>query len=193
MVTCADSGSGRRDAESIISRLFRDSVTHHVKPVPEGYHTVTAVLIVHDGERALDFYQKALGATERMRSKGPDGKISHAELQIGDSLVMLSDESPGMGSKSPKTLGGVSTSLWLYVPDVNATYERAVKAGAQSVMAPADMFWGDRHARIRDPFGHEWSIASHVEDVPPGDLERRAREFYARVGPAGGRPADRST
>ncbi|HEV2316555.1 MAG TPA: VOC family protein, partial [Thermoplasmata archaeon] len=156
-----------------------------VKPVPEGYHTATPVLIVDDGVKALAFYTKALGAKERMRSLGPDGKISHAEFQLGDSIFMLSDENPGMGSRSPKSLGGSSGGVWLYVADVDALHRQAVGAGAKSLMAPEDMFWGDRHARIRDPFGHEWSIASHKEDIDPAELPRRAQEFYAKMGPAG--------
>lgn len=163
-----------------------------VKPVPDGYHTATPVLIVDDGAKALAFYARALGATERMRSLGPDGKISHAEFQIGDSVFMLSDEAPGMGARSPKSLGGSSGGIWLYVTDVDALHRRAVAAGASSLMAPEDMFWGDRHARIRDPFGHEWSIASHQVDVDPAELPRRAKEFYEKMAAGGGRPADRS-
>jgi PhnB protein len=156
-------------------------MTHHVKPVPEGYHTVTAVLTVDDGKGALEFYTKALGAKETMRSLGPDGKISHAEFKVGDSLIMLSDESPQMGNRSPKTLGGTVGGLWLYVPDTDAMFQQAIAAGATSIMEPVDMFWGDRTSRIRDPFGHEWSISTHKEDVPPAELEKRAKEFYARM------------
>jgi PhnB protein len=156
-------------------------MTHHVKPVPDGYHTATPALTVDDTSRALEFYSKALGAQERNRSSGPDGKIMHAEFQIGDSVFMISDEFPGMGSRSPKSLGGISASVWLYVPDVDAMYRQATTAGATSVMAPTDMFWGDRHARIRDPFGHEWSIATHKEDVSQEEMKKRATEFYAQM------------
>jgi PhnB protein len=159
-------------------------MTHHVKPVPDGYHTATATLTVHDGARALEFYAKALGATERMRQLGPGGKIMHAEFQIGDSVIFLSDEFPDMGNRSPKTLGGTVGGIWLYVPDTDATYKKAVAAGATSIMEPMDMFWGDRTSRIRDPFGHEWSISTHTEDVPPAEMEKRGKEFYAKMGRA---------
>jgi PhnB protein len=155
-------------------------MTHHVKPIPEGYHTATPTLTVDDGARALEFYKKALGATERMRSLGPGGKIMHAEFAVGDSAIMLSDEMPGMGNRSPKSLGGTAGGLWLYVPDTDVVYQRAIAAGATSLSAPMDMFWGDRHARIRDPFGHEWSIATHTEDVAPEEMEKRAKAFYAQ-------------
>jgi PhnB protein len=156
-------------------------MTHHVKPVPEGYHTATPALTVDNTALALEFYAKALGAKERNRSSGPDGKIMHAEFQVGDSVFMISDEFPGMGSRSPKSLGGISGSVWLYVPDVDALYRQATAAGATSVMPPADMFWGDRHARIRDPFGHEWSIATHKEDLSHAEMEKRGREFYSQM------------
>jgi PhnB protein len=165
-------------------------MSHHVKPVPDGYHTVTPVLIVDHGMGALEFYAKALGAKERMRSLGPNGKLAHAEIQVGDSIIMLAEEDASMGSRSPKALGGVPGGIWLYVSDVDQVHRQAVASGATSMMAPEDMFWGDRHARIRDPFGHEWSIASHREDVSGEELEKRAREFYAKMGSAGGRPAD---
>jgi PhnB protein len=153
----------------------------HVQPVPKGYHTATPALTVDDGARALDFYVKAFSATKREGVSSFEGKILHAEFQIGDSVFMLSDEMPGMGNRSPKALGGVSASVWLYVPDVDATYRQALAAGATSVSGPVDMFWGDRHARVRDPFGHEWSIATHREDVAPAEMEKRAKEFYAQM------------
>jgi PhnB protein len=153
----------------------------HVKPVPQGYHTATPALTVDDGMRALAFYEKAFSATQRPGVSSFGGKVMHAEFQIGDSVFMLSDEFPGMGSRSPKSLGGIAGSIWLYVTDVDATYRQAVSAGATSVAEPVDMFWGDRHARVRDPFGHEWSIASHREDVSPEEMEKRAKEFYAQM------------
>jgi PhnB protein len=157
-------------------------MTPPVKPVPDGYHTATPVLIVDDGAGALAFYTQAFGARERMRSSaGPAGKVTHAEFQIGDSVFMLSDEMPEMGSRSPKHWGGSAGSVWLYVPDVDAVYRKATAAGAVSISAPTTMFWGDRHARVRDPFGHEWSIASHVEDVSPAEMEKRAKAFYAQM------------
>jgi len=164
-------------------------MTPHVKPVPEGYHTATPALTVDDGVRALDFYVKAFSATKRNGVSSFQGKLMHAEFQIGDSVFMLSDEIPGMGSRSPKSLGGVAASIWLYVPDVDTTYRQALAAGAVSLLAPVDMFWGDRHARVRDPFGHEWSIATRREDVTPAELEKRAKEFYAQMGKrSGGTP-----
>lgn len=163
-------------------------MTARVQPVPEGYHTATPALTVNDGFRALEFYTKAFSAKKREGVSSFGGKIMHAEFQIGDSVFMLSDEFPEMGNRSPKSLGGTAASVWLYVPDVDATYRQAVAAGAVSVAAPTDMFWGDRHARIRDPFGHEWSIASHREDVSPKEMDRRAKEFYSRMS---GPPADR--
>lgn len=159
-----------------------------VKPVPEGYHTATPALVVDNASKALEFYAKALGAKEKMRSDGPGGKIMHAEFQVGDSIFMLADEFPDMGSRSPKTLGGSTGGIWLYVPDVDASYRRAMAAGATSIAAPEDMFWGDRHARIRDPFGHEWSIASHKEDLSPKEMEKRAAEFYAQMARRAPRP-----
>lgn len=163
-------------------------MTSPVKPVPEGYHTATPVLLVDDGAKALDFYVRGLGAKERMRSTGPNGKVTHAEFQLGDSIIMLSDEDASMGGRGPKKLGGVPGGIWLYVRDVDQLHRQAVAAGATTMMAPEDMFWGDRHARIKDPFGHEWSIATHREDVSPAELEKRAREFYERIGRAAGRP-----
>jgi PhnB protein len=155
-----------------------------VKAIPEGYHTATVALTVHDAKRALEFYSKAFGAKERMRSDGPDGKIMHAEFEIGDSVIMLSDEFPQMGNRSPKSLGGTVGGIWLYVPDTDAMYHQAIAAGATSVMAPVDMFWGDRTSRIRDPFGHEWSISTHKEDVSPAEMEKRAKEWYAQMASA---------
>ncbi|MCI4352164.1 MAG: VOC family protein [Thermoplasmata archaeon] len=160
-----------------------------VKPIPDGYHTATPALIVDNAPRALEFYAKALGGREKMRSAGPGGKIMHAEFQVGDSMFMLADEFPDMGPRSPKTLGGTASAIWLYVPDVDAAYRRAVAAGATSLSAPTDMFWGDRHARIRDPFGHEWSLATHREDPTPEEIEKRSKEFYAQMSkPAARKP-----
>jgi len=153
-------------------------MTPLVQPVPAGYHTATPALTVDDGVRALEFYSKAFSAKKREGVSSFDGKILHAEFQIGDSIFMLSDEFPRMGNRSPKSLGGTTGGIWLYVPDVDATYRQALAAGATSVSEPIDMFWGDRHARVRDPFGHEWSIATHREDVSPAEMEKRAKEFY---------------
>jgi len=156
-------------------------MTHHVKTVPVGYHTATPVLTVDNGVQALEFYVRAFSATKRGGVSSFDGKVMHAEFQIGDSVFMLSDEFPTMGNKSPKSLGGSTGGVWLYVPDVDAAYRQAIGAGATSLAPPSDMFWGDRFASVRDPFGHVWSIATHREDVPPAEMERRSTEFYAQM------------
>ncbi len=152
------------------------------KPVPQGFHTVTPSLTVRNAAQAIEFYKKALGAQEISRMAMPDGKIGHAELKIGDSIIFLSDEMPGMGmSKSPQTLGGCTSVLNLYVPDVDTTFERAVTAGAKTTMPVADMFWGDRYGTFIDPFGFAWGIATHVEDVSPADMDKRAKEAFAAM------------
>jgi PhnB protein len=151
------------------------------KPIPEGYHTVTPYLAVDDAARAIEYYEKAFGAKERVRMHAPDGKIAHAELEIGDSLVMLSDPFPQATTKSPKELGGTSSSVFMYVEDVDAVVKKAVDAGATITMEVADQFWGDRFGSITDPFGHSWSIATHVEDVPPEQMAERAKEAMAAM------------
>jgi PhnB protein len=152
-----------------------------VQPIPEGYHTVTPYLAVEDAAQAIEFYKRAFGANERGRMPGPDGKIAHAELQIGDSVLMLSDPFPQATTKSPKELGGTTGSVFLYVEDVDAVFQQAVDAGATVTMAVEDMFWGDRFGSITDPFGHAWSIATHVEDVPPEQMAERAKEAMASM------------
>lgn len=147
-----------------------------VEPVPNGFRTVTPALIVHDGAAALKFYENAFGAKVRNQATGPGGKLWHAEVEIGDSVVMVSDESPQMGSKSPKTLGGSPVGIWLYLPDVDASHKRALSAGAVSMQEPRTEFWGDRFAAVTDPFGHLWVLATHVEDVTPEEMERRRVE-----------------
>lgn len=159
-----------------------------VTPVPKGYHTATPALTVDDGVRALEFYSKAFSATKREGVSSFEGKILHAEFQIGDSIFMLSDEFPGMGNRSPKTLGGTVGGVWLYVPDVDTMFHQAVAAGATAVSPPTDMFWGDRFGQVRDPFGHVWSLATHTEDVPPAEMETRAKAFYAQMRSAPRRP-----
>jgi PhnB protein len=154
-----------------------------VRPVPDGYHTVTAYLTVNDGARALEFYTRAFGAREIARMPGPGGKIMHAEFTIGDSYVMLSDEFPGMSScKAPTTLGGTTVSMFLYVPDVDATFRRAVEAGCKVVAPVMDMFWGDRFGKLEDPFGNQWSMATHKEDVSPAEMAQRAQAFMSKMG-----------
>jgi PhnB protein len=157
------------------------TMSRHVTPVPDGYHTATPALIVKDATKAIAFYEKAFGAQLTVRMDGPDGKVLHAEIKIGDSIVFIGEESAQMGSKSPQTVGAATGGLWLYVPDADTTFQRTVAAGA-SVMNPlTDMFWGDRFGSVRDPFGHEWSIATHQEDVPPADLRKRQQAFFAQM------------
>jgi PhnB protein len=151
------------------------------KPIPEGYNTLTPYLAVDDAVQAMEYYKKAFGAKERMRMPAPDGKIAHAELEIGDSLVMLSDPFPQASTRPPKELGGTSASVFMYVEDVDATVKQAVDAGATVTMEVADQFWGDRFGSIQDPFGHSWSIATHVEDVPPEQMAERAKEAMAAM------------
>jgi PhnB protein len=152
-----------------------------VKSIPDGFHTVTPSLVVKNAAAAIDFYKKALGAEERMRMASPDGKIMHAELKIGDSIIFLSDEFPqGMGS-SPQSLGGFSSSLNIYLDDVDTAFQRAIDAGGKSVMPVADQFWGDRYGAFTDPFGHQWGIATHTEDLSQQETEERGRAFFAQM------------
>ena len=153
------------------------------KAVPDGFNTVSAYLIVKNAEKALDFYQRAFGAEAGERMTGPDGTgTMHAEMRIGDSTVMLTDENPAWELKSPQTLGGCTASLHLYVEDVDKAFQRAVNAGC-TVKAPLmDAFWGDRYGKLEDPFGHTWGLATHVEDVPHGEVKKRAEAFFASMG-----------
>jgi PhnB protein len=152
-----------------------------VKPIPDGYHTVTPYLAVDSAADAIEYYKKAFGAKERLRMEAPDGKIGHAELEIGDSLVMLSDPFPQASTRPPKELGGTSASVFMYVEDVDAVVKQAVDAGATVTMEVADQFWGDRFGSVQDPFGHVWSIATHVEDVPPAEMAERAKAAMAAM------------
>jgi PhnB protein len=152
-----------------------------VKPIPDGYSSVAPYLAVDGAERAIAFYEEAFGAKERGRMQSPDGKIAHAELQIGDSVVMLSDPFPGFATKTPTELGGTTAGVMLYVDDVDATVAQAIKAGATVEREVEDQFWGDRFGAVVDPFGHIWSIATHVEDVPPAEMEKRAQEAMAAM------------
>jgi PhnB protein len=147
-----------------------------VKPIPQGYPRVTPYLHVSGAAAAIDFYRDVLGAEERMRMPGPEGKLGHAELQIGESIVMLADEFPDMGVRGPKSIGGTPVTLHVYVEDVDAVFDAALAAGATSVRAVEDQFYGDRVGQFEDPFGHHWSIATHVEDVSPEEMERRMAE-----------------
>jgi PhnB protein len=143
----------------------------HIKPVPEGMHTVTPHLVCQDAAGAIEFYRQAFGAVELMRLPGPEGKLMHAMIRIGDSPVMLVDEFPDCGSLGPKSLNGSPVTIHLYVEDVDATVERAVAAGAKITMPVEDMFWGDRYGRIDDPYGHHWSIGTHIRDLSPEEIQ----------------------
>jgi PhnB protein len=151
------------------------------QPIPEGYHTLTPYLAVDDAARAIEYYGKAFGAKELGRMEAPGGKVGHAELEIGDSRVMLSDPFPQSTTRPPSQLGGASASVFMYVEDVDAVVKRAVDAGATVTMEVADQFWGDRFGTITDPFGHVWSIATHVEDVPPEEMAERAKAAMAQT------------
>jgi PhnB protein len=150
-----------------------------VKPIPEGYPRVSPYLSVAGAADAIDFYTKVLGAKERMRMDGPGGTIGHAEIEIGDSIIMLADENPDFGNQGPKTIGGTPVTLSVYVEDVDDTFERALKAGATSLRDVDNQFYGDRSGSFEDPFGHQWHVATHVEDVPPEEMGKRAAEAMA--------------
>jgi PhnB protein len=155
------------------------------QPIPEGYHTLTTYLTMDNAAEAIEFYKDVFGAKERMRMGAPGGKIGHAELEIGDSLLMLSDAFPGASSRPPTELGGTTAGAFMYVEDVDAVVKRAVESGATITMDVADQFWGDRFGSIRDPFGHIWSIATHVEDVPPEEMAERAKAAMAAMSSSG--------
>ncbi len=152
------------------------------KPVPEGFHTVTPSLCLRDAAKAIDFYKKALNAEELVRMPSPDGKIMHAELKIGDSIIFLSDEMPMPGApKSPQTLGGVTGTLNIYVPNVDQLFQQAIAAGAKESMPVADQFWGDRYGMLEDPFGHKWSVATHLRDVSEGEMIEAMKAMKPRT------------
>src|SRR5579872_5487126 len=153
-----------------------------VKPIPEGYHTLTPFLTVRDAARAIEFYKQAFGAEARGEvAKGPDGKVMHAELKIGDSIIMLSDEFPEYGSLSPLSSGGAGMGLHIYLEGVDAAFDRAVKAGAQVEMPVMDQFWGDRYGKLKDPFGHKWSIATHTQDLSADEMKRGMEEAMEKM------------
>lgn len=152
-----------------------------VKPIPEGYHTLTPHFTVRDAVRAIEFYKQAFGAQERGVMKGPDGKVMHAELKIGDSIVMLADEFPEFGAVAPESGGNTSMGLHIYVDNVDQAFDRAVKAGAKVEMPVSDQFWGDRYGKLRDPFGHKWSIATHVKDMSADEMKRSMDEAMASM------------
>jgi len=153
-----------------------------VKPIPDGYHNMTPYLIVNGAAKAIEFYTKVFGATEKMRMPSPGGKIGHAELTLGDSMIMLADEHPEMGARAPSAYGGSAVSLMVYVPDVDATVATATAAGAKILRPVENQFYGDRMGTIADPFGHRWHVATHVEDVPPDEMAKRAAAAMSKSG-----------
>ncbi|MBI1848893.1 MAG: VOC family protein [Planctomycetes bacterium] len=155
------------------------------KGVPAGSHTVTPHMIIKDPGKAIEFYKKAFGATEIMRMNGPGGVVMHAEIKIGDSIVYLAGENPQYGCKSPQTLQGTPVSLHLYVENVDASFKRAVEAGATVQMPVTEMFWGDRFGKVADPFGHEWSIATRVKDMTPAEMAKAQEAFFKQMATAG--------
>ena len=146
-----------------------------VKAIPDGYYTATPYLILSNASRAIDFYKRAFGATELMRFPDPSGRIGHAELRIGNSVIMMADEFPERGHQSPQSIGGTGSSIMLYVPNVDAIFDRAIGAGAREMQAVTDQFYGDRSGALEDPFGHRWTIATHTEDVSPDEMQRRMK------------------
>jgi PhnB protein len=152
-----------------------------VKPIPDGYHSITPYLIIKGAADAIDFYKKAFGATELFRMEH-NGQIGHAELKIGDSPIMLADEQPEMGYLSPKSLGGTPVSIMIYLEDVDTVYPQAIKAGGEEIKALQDQFYGDRSGTLKDPFGHVWTVATHKEDVTPEEMDKRVAALAAKAG-----------
>jgi PhnB protein len=154
-----------------------------VLPVPRGYHTITPHLVLRNTVSAMEYYTKAFAAKEISRMPMPGGGVAHAEMQIGDSRFMLADEMPQMGASAPETVGGSPVHIFLYVKNVDQVFAKAVSAGGTATMPPMDMFWGDRYAKLTDPFGHHWSLATHIEDMSPKEMARRGQEAFAKGGP----------
>jgi PhnB protein len=152
-------------------------MTGKVKPIPDGYHGAIPHLVCKGAAKAIDFYKKAFGAVETMRFAGPGETVGHAEIRIGEAVIMLADENPGMGSRSPQTLGGSPVSMYIYVPDVETFAHRATECGAKVLQPMTTRFYGDRSIALEDPFGHSWGFATHVEDVPLEELKKRAAKF----------------
>ena len=152
------------------------------KAIPDGYATATPYLIIKGAAEAIDFYKRAFGAQELFRMNSPDGGVGHAEIKIGNSIIMLADEHPRMGHRGPRSLGGSAVSIMLYVPDVDAVFESAVKAGAKAQRPVENQFYGDRSGTLEDPFGHVWTISTHVEDVSPDEMKKRAEAAFKSHG-----------
>ena len=152
-----------------------------IEKIPKDYHSITPVLIVKNGDEAIEFYKKGFGVEERCRMKAPDGRVAHAELKLGDSVFMLSDEYPEMECHSPKTIGGSPVSMYVYVDDVDSVFNKAISAGAKSLDPVKDQFWGDRHGRLEDPFGHLWSIATHKKDLSEEEMKKAAEAAFSQM------------
>lgn len=153
----------------------------NVKPIPEGFHTITPSLVVSPAKDAIQFYKKAFDAKEIYQFPSPDGKIIHSQIKIGDSFVMIADEFPLMGTRSPMTVGGTSVTMHLYVKDSDKIFNQAVKAGATIIMPIMDTFWGDRYGLVHDPFGHAWAISTHKRDMLPEELRKAGEEFFVSM------------
>ena len=156
-------------------------MAQQVKAIPDGYHTVTPGLTVRDGAKAIEFYQQAFGAQQVFRMDKPDGRLMHAELKIGNSVIMLGEEYLQQGCQSPESLKGTPVSFYLYVADADAAFAQAIAAGAKAIKPVSDMFWGDRQGDVTDPFGHRWSVATHKEDLTPEQIGQRSQEFFASL------------
>ena len=167
--------------ESYLKNKEEMNMASRIKPIPEGYHTITPNLTLSDATGAIDFYKRAFGAQETFRMNLPNGKVMHAELKIGDSMLMLADEMPGGKCRSPQSVGGTAVDIFLYVEDVDQVFKKAVAAGAKVEMPVTDMFWGDRYGKLTDPFGHSWSLATHKEDVNPEELRKRAQAAMEKM------------
>jgi PhnB protein len=151
-----------------------------VNPIPQGYHTVTPSLMIDGADRAIDFYKKAFGAVEDSRFAGPDGRIMHAQIRIGDSVLMLGDESPEHGARGPRSYGGTPVAFFIYRDNVDAAWKQAIGAGATEYVPPPDQFWGDRAGCLEDPFGHKWWLAQHIQDLSPEELRQKAEEAFSQ-------------
>src|SRR6476659_2562246 len=167
-------GPSRPHPTRLALGLSKEALMTSVKPIPEGYPQVMPYLTVDDANAAIEFYAAVFGAKERLRMPAPEGKIGHAELEIGDSVVMLADAFPDMGNQTPAALGGTPVTVMVYVPDGDTVFDRALKAGATEERKVENQFYGDRAGQFVDPFGHRWFVASHVEDVPPEEMAKRA-------------------
>jgi uncharacterized glyoxalase superfamily protein PhnB len=175
-----------KPAKKTAKKTAKRAAPKKVMPVPAGMHTATPYMIVDGCSAAIAFYAKAFGAKELMRMPMPDGRVGHAEMKIGDSVIYISDTMPAMGFKDPKMLGGSAMHVHLYVKDVNAAWDRAVAAGCTVAMPLADMFWGDRYGKLTDPYGHVWSMAQHVKDLSPAEMAKAAEAAFAAMPKPGG-------